>query len=340
MKAIDILIRSAALAFLLLVMAGTPPVLAAPMDERQALHLLNRLGYGPAPGDLARLRGLDAATYVDSQLAPPTLPTRLEARLAELVHPGMPALEETLTRAIASPRQLEEVLTAFWTGYFIGQGEEADARAARAALRPHVLGRYGELRRALAGQARAGSERDALRALTRHFVDAPSTALQRSLGRVWDTTQGDQRAVLRALFTSREFLAPAQWNGKRKDDFRFIVSAVRASGLAVENAAPLAEWLDRPMGPAERDAFAQQLAGGRLALAMAPPPPHRQASSAPPLRASVAGDGGQGEVARPGPILMEAPTPSARAMAAAARSEPADAGRLLALLRSEVFRHY
>lgn len=340
MQALTVLFCRALCALLLLfpgAMARAQGV--APIDEGMALHLLNRLGYGPTPGDVVRVRAMGTQAFVDSRLAPPPLPPRLEARLQDLAGAGAPAGEEALLRAIASPRQLEEVLAAFW----LGHAKQTDD-ALRAALRPHVLGRYAELRAVLAPRARLEGkppgEREALRALVRHFVPAPSAGLEASLLRVWKKTGGEQRAVLRALLTSGEFLAPAQWNGKRKDSFRFVVSAVRASGVAVENVAPLAEYVQGPMSENERGAFVARLAGGHLALATAPPQAHRYASSAPPLRAGVAGGPPQGIVAQPGPVLMEAPTPSAMAMARAVRSQPADPDRLRALLSSEEFLRY
>ena len=346
MNLLAILSRCAVLALLMLAACSVPPAHAdPPLDERQALHLLDRLGYGPGPDAVARVRAMGAAAYVDGQLAPPPLPRYLEMRLGELADPGTPPGEEALLRAIASPRQLEEVLVDFWVGWFVkGQERGIDtADTARAALRPHVLGRYAQL----AEQARSRGaavadtdERAALRALAGHFVTTPSANLLRSLAQVWDATDGDQRAVLRALLTRREFLAPAQWKTRRKDDFRFVASAVRASGVWVENVAPLAEFLRRPMRPAGRAAFVERLAGGRLALKMAPPRPQGYASSAPPLRAGVAGGPPTGALAQPGPVLMEAPTPSAIAMAAAALSEPADPGGLRQLLNSEDFLRY
>jgi hypothetical protein len=312
--------RRAVLALLALWLTGAA---AAPMDDGLALHLLNRLGYGPAPGDVARVQAMGVQAFVDSQLAPP--------HREQLAQADMPAEEEVLLRAIGSPRQLEAVLAAFWQDWFkAGQGGQR-------ALRPYVLGPYA----VLVMQARErgwtvprGGEAEALRALAGHFVSTPSPGLLRSLRRVWDKTGGDQRAVLRALFTSREFLAPAQWHSKSKDDFRFLVSALRASGLALENGAPLVEFTRRPM---ERADFVERLAGGRLALARAPVRPHEYASSAPPMRA---GDASGGTVAQPGTVLMAAPTPSAAAMAAATLSQPAEPGRLRALLLSDDFRRY
>lgn len=324
MQVLTVLLCRAALALLLLAASGAAPVRAAvPIDEGLALHLLNRLGYGPAPGEVARVRAMGAQDWVERQLAPPPMPPRLEALSAA----ATPA-EEALLRAIASPRQLEEVLTAFWLAHF---GEE---EAAGRAVRPHVLGRFADLRAAL---GKRGGERAAMRALVRHFVSAPSAGLRRSVARAWESSKGDQRAVLRRLLTSPEFLAPSQWHDKEKDGFRFVASAVRASGLAVENVTPLMPFVRDALSDTERAGFVERLAGGRLALATAPVRPHEYASSAPPLRAA---DASQGTVSRPGPALMTAPTPSAAAMAAASRSRPAEPARLRELLGSQEFLRY
>lgn len=124
--------------------------------ESDALHVLNRLGFGPAPGDLAQVTesGIDA--YIAAQLQPTrlALPEALADRLA-----GLPTLQATqaelalryraaidagkdgsdsgktqqrelfrqvaleagearLALAVQSPRQLEEVLVDFWFNHF------------------------------------------------------------------------------------------------------------------------------------------------------------------------------------------------------------------------------
>jgi len=341
MQALIVWFGRAVCALLLVGVAGLARAQAvAPVGEDLARHVLDRLGYGPAPGDLARVRTMGVQAHVDRQLAPPPMPPWLAARLSEMAGAGALPGDEALLRAIASPRQLEEVLAAFWLNHFRLAGSEPHA-----ALRPQVLGRYAGLRavaeRYAHKQARAlpGGERAALRALVRHFVVHPSARLEASLLRIWRQTGGEQRAVLRALLTSSEFLAPAEWKAKRKDDFRFVVSAVRASNLAVREVAPLAQYLRAPMGKGERTEFVERLAGGRLALAAAPSPAHRHASSSPPPRATVDDDLSQGAVAQPGPVSMEAPTPSAAAMARA-RNRPDSPDRLRQLLSSEDFLHY
>ena len=52
-------------------------------DDRAIVHVLNRIGFGPAPGDLERVRGIGLAAYIDQQLQPERLDdSRMAARLA------------------------------------------------------------------------------------------------------------------------------------------------------------------------------------------------------------------------------------------------------------------
>ena len=133
--------------------------MAAPQsatDEALALHVLNRIAYGPAPGDLQHVRQIGIDSYIDEQLHPQRLPlpgalserlealptTRLPAR--ELVarfraaaatarrdgeagklerrdlyrEVSVEAGEARLLRAVASPQQLQEVMVDFWFNHF------------------------------------------------------------------------------------------------------------------------------------------------------------------------------------------------------------------------------
>jgi hypothetical protein len=55
---------------------------AAP-DARTVVHVLNRLGFGPAPGDVERVQRMGLQAYVDEQLNPSRLPDeQLAVRLA------------------------------------------------------------------------------------------------------------------------------------------------------------------------------------------------------------------------------------------------------------------
>lgn len=360
MTSLTSILRRAARFLMVLCLLAAPGARAGwALDEQGALHLLNRLGYGPAPGDVARVRAMGLQGYLDSQLAP-SAPVA-DARQRQPPATDAQAREERLLRLVASPYQLEEVLSVFWMSWFgIAEGKGMSALDAaaleREAVRPHVFGRYAALHAAVArhpslrGRTLAArGEAAALRALAENFVSAPPAALVRSLARVWQGAGGDQRAVLRALFLSPAFLAPAEAGSKRKDALRFVVSAVRASGVTAENTALLADMLERAgapvygprtvwMGSAARTEFVAGLVQGRLGL-VSPPAPHEPASSAPPLR--VSGEEGATPgvtVAQPGPVLIAAPTPSAAAMAAA-RNQP-QVGQLADMLESEAFLRY
>jgi uncharacterized protein (DUF1800 family) len=124
--------------------------------EQQAVHVLNRLGYGPKPGDIERVAQMGVRRYIDAQLHPETIayPEQLTKRLAGLQTANAPAgdvvrdfdelrkdvrneeegarqrrraelakisretAEARLLRAIDSPRQLEEVMVDFWFNHF------------------------------------------------------------------------------------------------------------------------------------------------------------------------------------------------------------------------------
>ncbi|MEO8858100.1 MAG: DUF1800 domain-containing protein [Burkholderiaceae bacterium] len=127
---------------------------AAP--ESGALHVLNRLAYGPAPGDLARVMLIGPQRYIAEQLQPERLPlpAALQRQLDGLesthwsqhelitrfrdaqkavrtdseqgkaerraLYQGiaLQAGEARLLRAMHSPAQLQEVMVEFWFNHF------------------------------------------------------------------------------------------------------------------------------------------------------------------------------------------------------------------------------
>jgi uncharacterized protein (DUF1800 family) len=140
-----------------LTLSLSPTLHAAPLaPEQQAVHVLNRLAFGPRPGDLERVQRIGVERYIEEQLHPETipLPAALSARLDALqtvrrsagdalgdfielrkevrndeegarqrrrIEQGRAAREEAearLVRAIESPRQLEEVMVDFWFNHF------------------------------------------------------------------------------------------------------------------------------------------------------------------------------------------------------------------------------
>jgi uncharacterized protein (DUF1800 family) len=74
----------------LAISASVAPAVTAPKDDQAIVHLLNRLGYGPRPGDVEKVRAMGVQRYIDEQLRPERIPdTAINARLAELTTIGM-----------------------------------------------------------------------------------------------------------------------------------------------------------------------------------------------------------------------------------------------------------
>ncbi len=150
---------SISIAVLALSAALTGSVRAAPAamsTEQQAVHVLNRVAFGPKPGDIERVSRMGVQNYLDEQLHPEALPypPELTQRLSQLATPNRKAgdvvgefvelqkqvrdedegakqrrraaltavaletAEARLARAIDSPRQLEEVMVDFWYNHF------------------------------------------------------------------------------------------------------------------------------------------------------------------------------------------------------------------------------
>src|SRR5262245_37008923 len=158
-------------------------------ETQQVLHVLDRLGYGPRPGDVEAVRRVGVAAWIEAQLRPEGLDDRaVEARLALLRVPTMAPralmdaypLPQTfrqqgmempreqspralvgelqrakLLRAVYGERQLLEVLTDFWFNHFNVFAGKGTLRYylpeyERAVIRPHALGRFRDLLGAVA----------------------------------------------------------------------------------------------------------------------------------------------------------------------------------------------
>ena len=141
---------------------------SVPSDAAAVEHALNRLAYGPRPGEVERIRQVGLAVWIDQQLHPDAInDSALKARLPE--QPARPAelgdqmamrqwgrqsvqalSTEKILRAVYSERQLEEQLVDFWFNHFnvfAGKGRTSMwvADYERTAIRPHVLGRFRDL---------------------------------------------------------------------------------------------------------------------------------------------------------------------------------------------------
>ena len=107
--------------------AAPPPVLAtrtpaalslpaSPLGPDQLiLHALNRLGYGPRPGDVERVRRMGLAAYIERQLDPRAIPDpAVEQALA--AYPVLTLSTVTLVREYPLPTpQARQRQCCFWT---------------------------------------------------------------------------------------------------------------------------------------------------------------------------------------------------------------------------------
>ena len=147
----------------------TPPP-AADLDP--VAHALNRLTFGPGPGDHARVTALGVDAFIEEQLAPEKIPDglcdRATARFSEAWwEPVGEAYEEddetlppllrrmALLRATYSQRQLFEVMCEFWSDHFNIDPGKGDCRYTKIAddrdtIRAHALGSFRDMLRASA----------------------------------------------------------------------------------------------------------------------------------------------------------------------------------------------
>lgn len=147
----------------------TPPG-AAEIDA--ASHTLNRLTFGPGPGDHARVSAMGAQAFIEQQLAPEKIDDsfceRATARFGDLwAEPlgeqydadpeELPPLlrQATLLRAVYSERQLFEVMCEFWSDHFNIDPGKGDCRWTKPhddveVIRRHALGNFRDLLRASA----------------------------------------------------------------------------------------------------------------------------------------------------------------------------------------------
>jgi hypothetical protein len=140
------------------------------LGPRVALHLLNRAGYGPRPGEIEAVLAQGLTDWIEQQLEPGADP-ELDARLARyetLSYPTSQVLalynadirsigvildqffSAKVVRAVHARSQLQEVLVDFWFNHFnvfVNDGFDRFSISSyeRDAIRPHVLGRFREL---------------------------------------------------------------------------------------------------------------------------------------------------------------------------------------------------
>ena len=169
---------------LILPMLISPLLMAKEMpDQLKAIHVLDRLGFGPRPGDVERVNAMGVENYIHQQLFPETIeePVELVQAINKLsIYALNPiqlvdkyasqarvesqnrfeiimseAAQARLMRAIESPRQLQEVMVDFWFNHFNVYGDKPLVSIfigdyEREAIRPYVLGHFRDLLEATA----------------------------------------------------------------------------------------------------------------------------------------------------------------------------------------------
>ncbi|MCA0350941.1 MAG: DUF1800 family protein [Chloroflexi bacterium] len=149
------------------------PVANGDHSSRAAIrHLLNRLSYGPLPGEIEQVQALGWDAYLEQQLNPSQLDdSALEQQLAQfetLNHTSSHLIEHypkgangsrliirelqaaSLLRAASSKRQLFELMVDFWSNHFniyIGKNQVKWLKTAddREVIRQHALGKFRDL---------------------------------------------------------------------------------------------------------------------------------------------------------------------------------------------------
>lgn len=148
---------------------AAPASAAAPLPKgnvRPTTRLLNRLAYGPAPGDPAAVEALGFEAYVDRQLAADASEgVELQLRLARLEPLNLDAMElsdlpensvvrqmqqAALLRAVYSPNQLRERMVELWSNHFNifarkHYGAYYMAVDQAKIIREHALGKFPDL---------------------------------------------------------------------------------------------------------------------------------------------------------------------------------------------------
>ncbi|MFL6699433.1 MAG: DUF1800 family protein, partial [Vitreoscilla sp.] len=158
-----------------------------------------------------------------------------------------------------------------WLGHVVAPGGQIEGEFALDVLARHP----------------ATARHIAFKLARRFVVDEPSPALVGRLSQRFLDTDGDLRAVMQSLVESPEFRDPKP--AKFKTPYQFVLSSVRATGIATTNVKPLmgqlaqlgqplygcqtpdgwhdteADWLN-PNAITQRVNFATALASGKLPL--------------------------------------------------------------------------
>lgn len=141
------------------------------VGRRAAFHALNRLSYGPGPGEVQRVLDEGLEAWILKQVHPPDSDPDLDSRLRSLPSIGYstqqilalygadnrnigPIINDFYTakliRSVHAQNQLQEVMVDFWFNHFNVNINDGFVRYSimsyeRDAIRPHVFGKFRSL---------------------------------------------------------------------------------------------------------------------------------------------------------------------------------------------------
>jgi uncharacterized protein (DUF1800 family) len=182
--------RPFAFAFVVLLAAGAgaPALQAAPADDAAVVHALNRLTYGPRPGDVERVKAMGLQKWIETQLAP----SRIDdgALTAKLRHLETLTLDsETIQRDYAGPAMAERRKRA-------AEGADRNTRAAEGTegADKNTRAAEGADKDTRATESTEGSDRNAVR--------GPMSDVQRKGRQV--ISDLEEAKLLRAVYSERQ----------------------------------------------------------------------------------------------------------------------------------------
>jgi uncharacterized protein (DUF1800 family) len=135
-------------------------------DIHPTVRLLNRTGFGPRPGDVARVEKTGHAAYIDSLLKadiPEDLGLQMQLQRLDVGQIDDPDIEDlpraevirqlqqaAILQAVYGANPLKERMVDFWTNHFnvyALKGDSAFRKGGdeRAVIRDHALGNFGDL---------------------------------------------------------------------------------------------------------------------------------------------------------------------------------------------------
>ncbi|HIA47739.1 MAG TPA: DUF1800 family protein [Candidatus Hydrogenedentes bacterium] len=139
--------------------------------KNRVSHVLDRVTFGPRPGDYGRITGMGVEAYIEEQLSPAVIDDKYcekaIRRYQTIAYPAGELFEyrehllwsdlasATVLRAVYSERQLYEVMVGFWSDHFNIDHSKGDCQWLKTAddrevIRKHALGTFPELLRASA----------------------------------------------------------------------------------------------------------------------------------------------------------------------------------------------